>query len=289
MHGDTESGGHWSQHSSVLARFSGRCYLYWRCTGNRSMPFSPVRILDVAHRDCLLVQAEGSEGLYCDQRKVMHGPGALPWVVILNVNCHKLWAITSLVSWIYYQHPALAIDLKVVLLYITMMWSELLLITSFNDITASWTIWLWPDYWCKGRGRSWKLHRVCGPQGHSAAEATLRVSERHLAFWFPMSLQDWGKYFASSPLLHLCPCQAFFFQRFLLFHYQAPTLASAAYIIGRLFRPVLCLPLLYWFDLFLGIASCFLAIWRCFSRVRSLLFILSCKGNSCPTDDLGSI
>ena len=43
---------------------------------------------------------------------------------------------------IYYQQPALPIDLKVVLLYITMMWShfarlELLLIASFNDIVAS--------------------------------------------------------------------------------------------------------------------------------------------------------
>lgn len=152
---------------SVLAGFSGRCYLYWRGTGNRAMPFSPVWILDVAHRDCLLVQAEGSEGLYCDRRKVVHGPGALPWVVIFNVNCHKIWAITSLVSWIYYQHPALAIDLKVVLLYITMMWSELLLIASSNDIAASWAIWLWPDCWCKGRRRSWRLHRVCGPQGRS--------------------------------------------------------------------------------------------------------------------------
>lgn len=97
--------------------------------------------------DCLLVQAEGTEGLYCDWRKAMHCPGALPWVLVLNVNCYKLSAITSLVSWIYYQQPALPIDLKVVLLYITLMWScfsrlELLLIASFNNITASRPSWL---------------------------------------------------------------------------------------------------------------------------------------------------
>lgn len=68
----------------------------------------------------------------------MHCPAALPWVVILDVNWYKLGAITFLVSWIYYQQPALPIDLKVVLLYITVMWShfsrlKLLLIASFND------------------------------------------------------------------------------------------------------------------------------------------------------------
>ena len=39
---------------------------------------------------CLLGQVEGTEGLYCDQRKAVRCPGALPWVVILNVNCYKL-------------------------------------------------------------------------------------------------------------------------------------------------------------------------------------------------------
>jgi len=91
---------------------------------------------------CLLIQAEGTEGLCCDWRKAVHCPSALPWVMILNVNSYELWAITSLVSWIYYQQPALPIDLEVVLLYITMIWShfyrlELLLIASFSDITAS--------------------------------------------------------------------------------------------------------------------------------------------------------
>lgn len=97
--------------------------------------------------DCLLIQAEGTEGLYCDRRKAVRCPGVLPWVLVLNVNCYKLSAITSLVSWIYYQQPALPIDLKVVLLCITLMWSrfsrlELLLITSFNNIAASRPSWL---------------------------------------------------------------------------------------------------------------------------------------------------
>lgn len=118
------------------------------------------------------VQVGGTKNLYCDQRKAVHCPSAVPWVVILNANCYKLWAITSLVSWIYYQQSALPIDLKVVLLCIIMMWShfsrlELLLITSFNNITASWPSWLWNGCWCKSRYGSWKLVvtfcGVCSP------------------------------------------------------------------------------------------------------------------------------
>lgn len=84
------------------------------------MPFSPVGNLDAAHGDCHPLQAEGTEGLPCDCRQV----SALRWVVILNVNQYKRQAITSLVSWIYYQQPALPIDLKMVLLYITTTWSH---------------------------------------------------------------------------------------------------------------------------------------------------------------------
>lgn len=44
---------------------------------------------------CPFMQLEGTEGLNCDRRRAVHCPSALPWVVILNVNCYKLWAITS--------------------------------------------------------------------------------------------------------------------------------------------------------------------------------------------------
>lgn len=39
---------------------------------------------------CPFMQLEGTEGLNCDQRRAVHCPSALPWVVILNVNCYKL-------------------------------------------------------------------------------------------------------------------------------------------------------------------------------------------------------
>lgn len=110
----------------VWARFSGRCYLFWHGTGNRAVPFSPVWVLDVAHRDCLSPWTSRGYGgfvLWLEESCTL--PRALPWVVILNVNCYKLWAITSLVSQIYYQQPVLPIDLKVVLLYITTLWSHI--------------------------------------------------------------------------------------------------------------------------------------------------------------------
>lgn len=110
----------------VWARFSGQCYLFWHGTGNRAMPFSPVWALDVAHRACLSPWTSRGYGgfvLWPEQSCAL--PRALPWVVILNVNCYKLWAITSLVSQIYYQQLLLPIDLKVVLLYITMLWSHI--------------------------------------------------------------------------------------------------------------------------------------------------------------------
>lgn len=139
------------------------------------MPFNPVWILDVTHRDCLLVQVEGTEGLYCDWRRAVHCPSALPWVVILNVNCYKLWAITSnfmdllstasIAHWpqggfIVHRH-----DL------VTFLQVRIVLITSFNDIEASWPRWLWPGCGCKGRCGSRRLVAmfcwVYGPQSPS--------------------------------------------------------------------------------------------------------------------------
>lgn len=281
---------------SVWARFAGRCYLLWRGRGNRAVPFSPVLSLDVAHGEChLLLQAEGTEGLYCDQRKAVHCPSALCWVVILNVNHHKVWAITSLVSWIYYQQPALPIDLKMVLLYITTTWShfsgwKLQLIASPNDIGAGFTAQLaltWLPRQGQGRCRR-LLAKLCWrrPWAFLLLLDLCYRDTKASCFLMLWQLQDWVKSFVSPPLLYVCPLQAFFLQLF-MFHYWAPTLASAAPIIRRLFPTTCCLLLLYWFVLFpaqLAVPSLIV-----FARAIPPRFILSSKRDLVSYRCLGSI
>lgn len=169
---------------NVWARSAGQCYLFWRGRGSSAVPFSPVGNLDAAHGDCHPLQAEGTEGLPCDCRQV----SALRWVVILNVNQYKRQAITSLVSWIYYQQPALPIDLKMVLLYITTTWShfsrwKLLLIASPNDIMAGFTTQL-ALTWLPKHGRAvLGLLAMCSVLGVPPSDrAALHRPDRILAF-----------------------------------------------------------------------------------------------------------